>query len=276
MVKFEGFGRDKAKRFIYIIVIIGSISVCILGIRSNINKEYQRKVDYAKSTIKSESAKIKRLDKQVKQLYREDQEDFLMEPIDEEKLKSIERDIRTLKKEAVDFGLKDEDFSSNFVEVIQGEKELSTKIEDFNRKRTIQKQISELLVKAPVDWTANSPNIVINETASTATISQIRNEVSKSENNWTKAMSALLDEMDTQVKQYTELRRTIEAMIQDGALTSSMTVETFFLAISQLELVKNETLRQELANQLDIIDSLLKKQALGEVVTNQEEVLPSE
>jgi len=278
VLKFEGFGREKVKKIIYIIVIIGSIGICFLGIRSNMDQEYQRKVDYAKSTIKNETVKVKRIDKQIQQLYQDDQEDFLMEPIDGEIVKNIERDIRSLKTEAVDFGLKETDFSNEFVEVIQGEQELSTKMADIEYKRAIQKKIGEHIVEAPVDWSVSSPDdIVIKETASNAVISQIHNEITKNESGWDKAMVACLNEMEAQVKQYTELKQSISAMSQDGVLTSSATMENFLLAISQLELIKNETLKQELSHQIDTIDSLLEKQALGVIATTgQEEVLPSE
>lgn len=278
VLKFEGFGRDRAKKIIYISVIIGSVSICFLGIRSNMEQEYQRKVDYAKSTIKNETAKVKRIDKQIQQLYQNDQEDFLMESIDEETVKNIEKDIRTLKTEAVDFGLKEKDFSNEFMEVLQGEKELSTKMTDIEHKRAIQKKIGEHMVEAPVDWSVSSPDdIVIKETASNAVILQIHNEITKSESGWDKAMVACLNEMEAQVKQYTELKQSITAMSQDGVLTSSATMENFLLAISQLELIKNETLKQELSDQIDVIDGLLEKQALGVIATTgQEEVLPSE
>lgn len=276
MIKSGRFGSKSVMKVIYLIVIISSIGICFLGLQSNANKEHQRKVEYAKTTIKNEAVKIQSLNKQILQFYQNDQEEFLVEPVDMEKLKEIEREIISLKTEAKDFDLKSNDFFADTVEVTQGKKEMTTKIKNLKNKKEIQEQITALLVHAPSDWTAQTIDIIINEQASVTAISKLRSKIADSENEWNNAIIAFLAEMDTQVKYYSDLKQEITAMSKDGVLSDSVTIDNFILIFNQLDQIKNETLKKELVDKMDVIDNLLEKQAMGEVIVNQEEILPSE
>lgn len=261
---------------IYIMVILVSICICFLGIRSNTNQEQLRKVEHAKSTIKDEVIRVKRLNKKISQFYQNDQEEFLAEPIEKEELRGVERSIITLKTEAVDFGIESKDFSANTSEVTQGKKELMVKMEDIKNKRDIQNQVTELLVQAPTDWTAGNGEIVIKESATAEKISKIRNNISKTETQWSTAITTFLDEMDTQVKQYKDIKQSIDIMEQDGGLTSDATIENIILIFNQLPQIKNEALKKDLFDKLDIIDKKLEKQEIGDLASGQEEALSSE
>lgn len=277
MVKSDWFGSNGIKKVIYIIVICGSVGVCFLGLQTKASQEQQRKIEYAAATIKNEAIKIKRLNKQILELYQNDQEEFLIEPIEVEKLKNLERDSLTLSTEAADFGLENKDLSTDTSEVTEEKQLLLTKIDDIKNKRDIQKQVTALLVQAPIDWAAEPVDIVVNEQASVEGISQIRNEIAETESAWSKAMITFLDEMTTQVKEYTELKQRINGMIDGETLTGEATLENIILVFNQLDQIKNETLKKELSDRLDAIDKLLETQLFGnEVVDNQEEILPNE
>lgn len=267
---------ERVVKGIYIIVILVSISICYIGIRLNADQEQYRKVEHAKTTIKDEAVKIKRLNKQINQFYQNDHEEFLAEPMVEEDLRTIERSILTLKTEAIDFGLENKSFSADTSEVTQGKKELMDKIEDIKNKRSIQKQLAALLIQAPTDWTADNAEAVIKENTTAEKISKIRNQVSKTDTQWGRSVITLLDEMDTQVTQYEEMKQSIDMMGQEGVLTSNATIENIILIFNQLPQIKNETLQKELSDKLDVIDKQLEKQAIGDSVNGQEEVPSSE
>lgn len=269
-------GSKKTSKIIYIFVIVVSISICFLGIKTNAGEEHQRKIEYAKATIKNEEIKMNRLNKQIFQLYQNGQEEFLVEPIDDEKVRGIESDILTLKTEAIDFGLKDKDFSIDTSEMTEGKKELLAKIADIKNKKDLQKQVTALIIDTPTDWSADTIDVVINENASVQLVSQIQHEVSKSENDWNKAIISYLKEIESQIKQYTDLKQSITAMNQNGELTDQATVENFILIFNQLDLIKSEPLKKELSDELDVIDKLLENQATSEVVPDQESITPSE
>lgn len=267
----SGLIGNEVKKVIYIIIIFGSISVCFLGIRSNVSQAHQRKIDYAATTIKSESVKIKYLNNELSQFYQKDQSEFLVEPVDEEKLKKLEQAIDILKTDARDFGLKPEDFFGDATGVHQGKTELVQKLENIKDKLDIQKQISPLLFQTPVDWSAGTSEIIIKETASESDILQVRNKVSTSEDRWSTAMVGILNELLVQVKHYTELKQSIDEMSEGELLTSMGTLDNLLLNLSELDQIKNETMRKELSDQLDEVDQLLEKQMLGEEINEQVE-----
>lgn len=262
--------RNWVGKGIYIIVIFVSISICILGMASNANKEQQQKVEHAKSTIKDEAVKIQRLDKQISQFYQKDQSEFLVEPIEEDELKDIERNITILKTEALDFGLDRKVLSADTSEVTKGKKELVDKVEDVKNKKALQNQVTALLVQAPNDWTIANGEAVIKDSTTLEQISKIRTTASKSKTEWSKAITSLLDEMETQVKQYKTMKQSIDMMGQEGTLTSNATIENVILIFNQLSEIKNESLKKDLSDKLDIIDKQLNKQEILESVSDQE------
>lgn len=260
---------------IYIGVIAVSVGICFLGIRSNANQEQKRKVEYAKTTIKSEAIKIQRLNNQLSQFYQVDNKEFLVEPLEREKLRDTERAIITLKTEAIDFDLENKDFSADTSEVAQGKKELLLQIEDIKNKSDIQKQVTELLVDAPTDWSSPNEVIVINEKTTMDQISMIRDNISKTKNLWSQSITTFLNEMDAQVKQYEDLKQAVDKMEKEGRLTDDASPDNFILLFDQLDQVKNESLKKDLSDKFDRIDELLKKQETVDSV-KEEEVLPSE
>ncbi|MGM0218370.1 hypothetical protein [Enterococcus sp. AZ126] len=260
---------------IYIGVIAVSIGICFLGIRSNANQEQKRKVEYAKTTIKNEAIKIQRLNNQISQFYQVDNKEFLVEPLEREKLRDTERAIITLKTEASDFDLENKDFSADTLEVAQGKKELLLQIEDIKNKSDIQKQVTELLVEAPTNWSSPNEVIVINEKTTMDQISMIRDNISKTKNLWSQSITTFLNEMDAQVKQYEDLKQAVDKMEKEGRLTDDASPDNFIHLFDQLDQVKNESLKKDLSDKFDRIDELLKKQETVDSV-KEEEGLPSE
>lgn len=260
---------------IYIGVIAVSIGICFLGIRSNANQEQKRKVEYAKTTIKSEAIKIQRLNNQISQFYQVDNKEFLVEPLEREKLRDTERAIITLKTEASDFDLENKDISADTSEVAQGKKELLLQIEDIKNKSDIQKQVTELLVDAPTNWSSPNEVIVINEKTTMDQISMIRDNIPETKNLWSQSITTFLNEMDAQVKQYEDLKQAVDKMEEEGRLTDDASLDNFILLFDQLDQVKNEALKKDLSDKFDRIDELLKKQETVDSV-KEEEVLPSE
>ncbi|WP_207695656.1 hypothetical protein DOK67_0001653 [Enterococcus sp. DIV0212c] len=272
MIKSWLVDRGKVKIVIYLIVISCSMGICFLGIRLNTSQQHQRKLEYAEATVKHEAVKIKQLNEEVRQLYQSDQEEFLINPIEESAVKEIEGNIVAIKANAEDFGLKSKDFSADTSEVSQNKKELTSKIKEIKDKINIQKQVTLLLVQAPADWTKNGDTVVINEKATDEELLKIRNKISGYAGSWHNAITALLNEMDTQVKQYNELNESIDLMIDGEKLTDKATSENFIVSFNQLELIKNDALRKKLADKLELIDQLLGNYSVSDTPTGLEEV----
>lgn len=276
MIKGCWSNGSNVKKVIYSIVIVGSVGICFVGIDSSANQRQQRKIEYAKATIENETIKMKRLDTKIIHFYQDGQEEFLIEPIDKSLLEAVEKDIDSLKTTAVDFGLKDEDFSIDNSEVSKEKKALIDKISDTKNKQAIQDQLSTLLIQSPKDWTKESFDIAISEDTTLEKITSISSEIPKSEHSWNLSMIALLKEIERQVTQYNALNQSIDAMIVGEELTTAANLENFISSYNQLELIKNETLKNRLENKLEIIDQLLNKQAINQEEIPSEEVLPAE
>lgn len=276
MIKGCWSNSSNVKKVIYLAVIVGSVGICFVGIDSSANQRQQRKIEYAKATIENEAVKIKRLDTKIIHFYQDGQEEFLIDPIDMSSVEAVEKDIASLKTTASDFGLKDEDFSIDNSEVSKEKKILVDKISDIKNKQAIQEEISALLVQSPTKWTKENLDIVISEDTTLEKITSISGKVAKSEKPWNVSMMALLKEIEMQVTQYNALKQSIDAMIAGEELTTDANLENFVSSYNQLELIKNETLRNRLNSKLETIDQLLNEQAMNQEEIPSEEILPAE
>ncbi|EOI00169.1 hypothetical protein UAW_00183 [Enterococcus haemoperoxidus ATCC BAA-382] len=276
MIKSWLVNRDRVKIIIYLIVISCSIGICLLGIRINAKQQHQRKIEYAEATVENEAVKIKQLNKQVRQFYRNDEQEFLTDSIKESSIKEVEGQIAAVKYEAEDFGLNSKEFSTGHTEIGQRKIELTNSIKNVRKKYTIQNEITKLLVQGPTDWSVKDETLVISEEATAEKITRIREKLSGNTGAWHDAITLLLDEIDTQVTQYSELEKSINLMREGEELTSNANSENYILNYNQLELIKNETLRNRLSDKLDIIGKLLDNIPVnvGPNVIEEEVLLP--
>ncbi|MEI5993374.1 hypothetical protein [Candidatus Enterococcus mansonii] len=261
MIKSGLVDRGSLKIVIYLIVIICSITVCFLGIKINAKQKHQRKIEYAEATIKNETGKIKQLNEQVRNLYQDQQEEFLIQPLEDSLIIEIERSVIALKSKAEDFGLKKKEFSVDTSETAQNKDKLILKLKDVKVKKKIQNQVTDLLVQEPADWKVNADAVVMNEHATDEKVLKIRNKISGHTSVWHDAIIAFLNEIDAQIKQYSESKQSIDAMIDGEKLTSNANAENFILTFNQVALIKNEGLRKSLVDKLDFIDKQLENPA---------------
>jgi glutathionyl-hydroquinone reductase len=268
--KFSWVNMNIVKVVGFLIVVAGALFVCLYGMNFNAKEEEQRKIEYAEATLKSETAKIQQLNVQVSGFYKDETEEFLISQIEEDQIKQLESKINQLKIEASDFGLEAAQFSVDISEVSKEKEELVFKITDIKEKYMIQNQLTKMLLQAPQTWEVSSETAVINKEASADKLLKIQNDVLKKGGSWGTAMAAYITEMDAQVKLYTEIKQGINKMLAGDSLTSEATVENLIYRVEQLPQVKNEQLRKELSDQLDVIEELLNAQALGEEAPAEE------
>lgn len=260
-VRIGSWGSKGIKKVIFAVVIVTSVSICFIGIKTNAAQQHQRRLEYAEATIKNETKKINNLDREVRQFYQNNQEEFLTEPTDAAKVKAIEKEIIALKTTSADFGLADKDFSINNSTVVEEKKRLVDKIMDVKNKLAVQEQIADLLVEKPNEWNGQDVTIVIDAKTTAEEIMSIRNKISQTQNSWDNRMNTILHEMDAQVKQYNDLSQTISIMTNDGILANNVSMDSVITSYNQVAQVKNETLKKELSDKLAVVDELLKNQS---------------
>lgn len=127
--------------------------------------------------------------------------------------------------------------------------------------------MAALLEQAPTDWETGSSSVSVNEKATAEGILQIRNKMNKTESQWSNSITAYLDEMAAQVKQYHEIKQSIAEMLKDDVLTDAATLDNFILVFNQVDQVKSEILKKELSSKLDIIDKLLETEANNDTIS---------
>lgn len=264
MNKLSWVNMNLVKRVGCIAVVGGSLLICFLGISMNAGQRQQQKIEYAEITIRNETEKIKFLDKLVGELYKDETEEFLVNPIEELQIKQLETKVNQLKTEAADFGLKSNHLPLDISQIAEDKQKLASKLADIRTKYTIQQQVQEMLVQAPENWEATGEAVIINEKATAENLLKLHNVVVQFNSVWSNGISVYLNEMDAQVNLYNEIQQGIAKMIDGQNLTSEATLEAFIHQFNQVSQVKNTTLRKRLSERLEQVDQLMNAQIIGE------------
>lgn len=262
--------RITLKWVISIIIIIVSISICILGLNYQKKQGAKDKLANAASTFAEQMTSMENRQQQINEYYLEDTHEFIKPDIDPNELETLLNSVTTVKTTPDDFDLKKRDFSKALLE--KSEKLTSMKTDSINKlndllvKQESQAKIAALFMQAPTNWQVDEGNNVINENVTLEQIEQIRPLIYKKQGEWRAAMDRFLTDAQTQLTQYTTAKKSIEDLMDGEQLAPSATLETYAALLEQVQGIKNEQLRTELLTKLEAVHALLAQEVLAEPV----------
>lgn len=262
--------RITLKWVISIIIIIISISICIFGLNYQKRQGAKDKLANAASTFTEQIESMENKQQQINEYYLDDTHEFIKSDIDSNELETLLNSVIIVKTTPDDFDLKKRDFSKALLE--ESEKLTSMKIDNSNKlndllvKQESQAKIAALFMQAPTNWQVDEGNNVINESLTLEQIEQIRPLIYKKQGEWRAAMDRFLTDAQTQLTQYTTAKKSIEDLMDGEQLAPSATLETYAALLEQVQGIKNEKLRAELATKLEAIYALLAEEVVPESV----------
>lgn len=262
--------RITLKWVISIIIIIVSISICILGLNYQKKQGAKDKLANAASTFAEQMTSMENRQQQINEYYLDDTHEFIKPDIDSNELETLLNSVTTVKTTPDDFDLKKRDFPKALLE--KSEKLTAMKTDSINKlndllvKQESQSKIAALFMQAPTNWQVDEGNNVINENLTLEQIEQIRPLIYKKQGEWRAAMDRFLADAQTQLTQYTTTKKSIEDLMDGEQLASSATLETYAALLEQVQGIKNEQLRTELLTKLEAVHALLAQEVLTEPV----------
>ena len=262
--------RITLKWVISIIIIIVSISICILGLNYQKKQGAKDKLANAASTFTEQMTSMESRQQQINEYYLDDTHEFIKPDIDSNELETLLNSVTTVKTTPDDFDLKKRDFPKALLE--KSEKLTAMKTDSINKlndllvKQGSQSKIAALFMQAPTNWQVDEGNNVINENLTLEQIEQIRPLIYKKQGEWRTAMDRFLADAQTQLTQYTTTKKSIEDLMDGEQLASSATLETYAALLEQVQGIKNEQLRTELLTKLEAVHALLAQEVLTEPV----------
>lgn len=238
-------GKPLVKVAAVVIGGVAAITVCFVGYKVNINRQYEQRVNYTETAVLKEKSSLKEIKEEIASLYSDGTHTFLKNDLQEEAVNKVETKLAAIKVSATEFGINEEDLPENIKEVKAEKDSLDKRMDDADLKFYIQKSVNELFTQPVSDWQAAQNDVIINEQVSETTIGDIRDRLKMiADSNWKNLINQYLDYATAQVKRATDIQETLDKLLKDGKVASSATYEIYLNLVDSIAQVRNETLKK--------------------------------
>lgn len=238
-------GKPLVKVAAVVIGGVAAITVCFVGYKVNINRQYEQRVNYTETAVLKEKSSLKEIKEEIASLYSDGTHTFLKNDLQEEAVNKVETKLAAIKVSAAEFGINEEDLPENIKEVKAEKDSLDKRMDDADLKFYIQKSVNELFTQPVSDWQAAQNDVIINDQVSETTIGDIRDRLKMiADSNWKNLINQYLDYATAQVKRATDIQETLDKLLKDGKVASSATYEIYLNLVDSIAQVRNETLKK--------------------------------
>ena len=209
-----------------IAVVVGL--VVLLGAGGGFGYYNHLKTEQTKQEIKLESLKLKQLQQEVNKFYESNKKDFLAKDLKKEEVAKVEKQVDEIKVNA---------------ELTPTKNEVKNALKDVSTKLDIQTQINNLYEKPVINGSQVVKDVPIKANVDKKQVEAVK--LTKANDAWTKAVTALKTDSATQVKNTDEAKQAVKALEKDR------TPENLAKAQEALNKVKNTTVKKDLNTKVE-------------------------
>lgn len=223
-----------------IAVVVGL--VVFLGAGGGFGYYNHLKTEQTKQEIKLESLKLKQLQEEVNKFYESNKKDFLAKDLKKEEVSKIEKQVDEIKVNA---------------ELTPTKNEVKNALKDVSTKLDVQTQINNLYEKPVINGSQVVKDVPIKANVDKKQVEAVK--LTKANDAWTKAVTALKTDSATQVKNTDDAKQAVKALEKDR------TPENLAKAQEALNKVKNTTVKKDLNTKVEPV-----KKEIGTKVQEQQ------
>lgn len=209
-----------------IAVVVGL--VVLLGAGGGFGYYNHLKTEQTKQEIKLESLKLKQLQQEVNKFYESNKKDFLAKDLKKEEVVKVEKQVDEIKVNA---------------ELTPTKNEVKNALKDVSTKLEVQTQINNLYEKPVINGSQVVKDVPIKANVDKKQVEAVK--LTKANDAWTKAVTALKADSATQVKNTDDAKQAVKALEKDR------TPENLAKAQEALNKVKNTTVKKDLNTKVD-------------------------
>ena len=224
-----------------IAVVVGLI--VLLGAGGGFGYYNHLKTEQTKQEIKLESLKLKQLQQEVNKFYESNKKDFLAKDLKKEEVAKVEKQVDEIKVNA---------------ELTPTKNEVKNALKDVSTKLEVQTQINNLYEKPVINGSQVVKDVPIKANVDKKQVEAVK--LTKANDAWTKAVTALKTDSATQVKNTDDAKQAVKALEKDR------TPENLAKAQEALNKVKNTTVKKDLNTKVEPV----KKEIETKVQEQQE------
>ena len=209
-----------------IAVVVGL--VVLLGAGGGFGYYNHLKTEQTKQEIKLESLKLKQLQQEVNKFYESNKKDFLAKDLKKEEVVKVEKQVDEIKVNA---------------ELTPTKNEVKNALKDVSTKLDVQTQINNLYEKPVINGSQVVKDVPIKANVNKKQVEAVK--LTKANDAWTKAVTALKTDSATQVKNTDDAKQAVKALEKDR------TPENLAKAQEALNKVKNTTVKKDLNTKVE-------------------------
>ena len=209
-----------------IAVVVGL--VVLLGAGGSFGYYNHLKTEQTKQEIKLESLKLKQLQQEVNKFYESNKKDFLAKDLKKEEVVKVEKQVDEIKVNA---------------ELTPTKNEVKNALKDVSTKLEVQTQINNLYEKPVINGSQVVKDVPIKANVDKKQVEAVK--LTKANDAWTKAVTALKTDSATQVKNTDDAKKAVKALEKDR------TPENLAKAQEALNKVKNTTVKKDLNTKVE-------------------------
>ncbi|WP_347904753.1 hypothetical protein V4S29_07000 [Enterococcus cecorum] len=209
-----------------IAVVVGL--VVLLGAGGGFGYYNHLKTEQTKQEIKLESLKLKQLQQEVNKFYESNKKDFLAKDLKKEEVVKVEKQVDEIKVNA---------------ELTPTKNEVKNALKDVSTKLEVQTQINNLYEKPVINGSQVVKDVPIKANVDKKQVEAVK--LTKANDAWTKAVTALKADSATQVKNTDDAKQAVKALEKDR------TPENLAKAQEALNKVKNTTVKKDLNTKVE-------------------------
>ena len=186
------------------------------------------KTEQAKQEVKLETLKLKQLQQEVNKFYESNKKDYLAKNLQKEDVEKVEKKLDDLQVAS---------------EIEPTKNEVKNALKDVSTKLEVQTQINNLYEKPVINGSQVVKDVPIKANVDKKQIEAVK--LTKANDAWTKAVTALKTDSATQVKNIDEAKEAVKALEKEH------TSENLAKAQEALNKVKNTTVKKDLNTKVE-------------------------
>ena len=246
--------RAVTKSFGVGIMAIGAAAICIAGYQYSKGQQVDQQVAYAKSSVTSQKAQLTSAEQTIQTFYVSQESGILNDNVTDETIDTVTNQLGGVQTTAEAFGITESQLPTEIKKLDKTKETLLSEIQAIKEKRSLQTKIDALFEQA-VNWTTYADPAAINEKTTATAISELKDSVNVlDKDSWQTLANQYLDEAASQRTTIDTIQAAIDKMYQNGTATTEATYDAYLPLATDIDAVKNQTVRQTFVQTLNAIN----------------------
>ncbi|MDR1567640.1 MAG: hypothetical protein LBS33_03030 [Streptococcaceae bacterium] len=231
-----------------------AVVVCGAGLLKEHQRQYERRLDYAKATLADEQAKIKDLERLATSFYIGKNQDFLNQGIQSSTVEKATAQLDEFKTTAADFAIKPTELPKTAKTLAKEKTALLEKLEHTSEKLQLQNRCNELFNTPIVDWTDKGQGVIIKETATLTEAQKVIKQCKQFKDDaWYQNITNYLNAAVNQINEVNTAQQIIDTLTSE----KTGTYDDYLNLIGRVENIQNNEIRIALEQKIPAVASAL-------------------